>query len=157
MNKLKLRLMEALREAGVTLEEGGAWKLGGMVSEEQAYLSLARIRAAQAGAFGYLGMDQEQREIYGMELTVEMRLSLLSPKAGGIPGAERYGEMMLGGLLGCAGQLYLEEISCQSPEYDGTRDCYRQEILVKTRALAQGIREEEQFLVEDFRLRFSRS
>lgn len=157
MVELKKRLLEALRLGGLEGLQGEPWEMTGRVTKPRAALRICRVRAVDAGFQRYLGTDEKGRERYGMHLEVEFALMLLSPKEGGASGAEEYGERVLSTLILSPEGAKTGEILCGEISYDPKRDCFRQEMTLKTGVLAVAVQEDEAMLLAEIRLEAARS
>lgn len=142
--------MEALKDCGIPVEQASPWQPGTPVKESRAYLDI--LTAKTQGEYQYLGCSATGEECYGVRLTVEFRLRLLTPKSFGGEGAEAFGEKVLDGLLSALGALALSEISLGQTEYDGLRDCFLQTVQAQTRVFAWGSAEESYPLLSQFRV-----
>lgn len=153
MVKLKEKLLEALRQGGLAGLHGEPWEMAGQVTEPRAALRISRVRAVDGGFGRYLGTDALGRELYGMQLELELALMLLSPKEEGASGAEEYAEKVLTTLILSPVAVAAGEICCGEMGYDPKRDCFRQEMTLKTGALAVAVQEDETMLLTEIRLK----
>lgn len=115
-------------------------------------MCLSILRTKTEGGYQYLGCSASGAECYGVKLTVEFKLSLLTPKSSGGEGAEAFGEQVMDSLLSELGALALSEISLGQAEYDGVRDCFRQSLQAKTSVFAWGSVEDAYPLLSQFRV-----
>lgn len=152
MNKLKESLMEALRNAGLTVEAGGLWRMGAPVKQEKVCVQLLKTTAEDGAVHRYLGLDEQERELYGMQLKVEFALVMLTPKTGGGEGAEAFSETVMDLLLSGVTDMPILGIWLEEAVYDGVRDCFSQKIRVETMAMACGAVEDGTLRLEDFRI-----
>ena len=157
MIKLKEKLLEALRQGGIAGLQAEPWELAGRVTKPRAALRICRVRAVDAGFGRYLGTDELGRERCGMHLEVELALTLLSPKDGGALGAEEYAEQVLNALILSPEAVPAGEICCGETGYDPKRDCFRQEMTLKTGVLAVAVQEDEAMVLAEIRLEAMRS
>lgn len=152
MNKLKASLMEALRSAGLTVEAGGLWRMGAPVKQEKVCVQILKTTAEDGAAHRYLGLDAQEQELYGMKLTVEFALVMLTPKTGGGEGAEAFAETMLDLLLSGAADMPIYGMTLEGAAYDETRDCFSQRLRVETSVMAIGAVNDGTLQLENFRL-----
>ena len=153
MLELKEKLRQILQDAGISADNSGNWKLGDLLLENHAYISLRQVTAEQGAMYRYLGCDEDGSEIYGMLLTVKFAVVLLTPKAYGGYGAEEFAEEAMNAILMASGQLGARDVVCSEAGYDSLRDCFRQEILVESRVLAYGTETDSGILLTGFRIR----
>lgn len=153
MQEIKAALKAALKQAGISAADGGAWKMGPLQKENGVFISLRQIKGAQGAFQQYLGMDVNGNEVYGAELTVTFALVLLTPKELGAPEAEAFGEEVMNAVLLAVGQLGIQEILCAEAKYDSLRDCFRQEITVQSRMVAYGTETDGGIALRDFRVK----
>lgn len=153
MQELKAALKETLKQAGIAVTDGGAWKMGPLQKEKGVFVSLRQITGTQGAFQQYLGMDINGNEVYGAELTVTFALVLLTPKELGAPEAGVFGEEIINAVLLAVGQLGAQEILCAEAQYDSLRDCFRQEITVQSRIMAYGTETDSGIELRDFRVK----
>lgn len=153
MTSLKTELKELLQQGGIPVEDGGAWKMGTILRENRAYVSLRQISGMQGAFQQYWGTDEQGSEIYGMQLVVKFALVLLSPKSLGAAGAEAFGEETLNRVLMGAGGLGAQEIHCTEARYDSLRDCFQQEISVESQVMAYGTETDGGIRLSGFRVK----
>lgn len=157
MIKLKEKLLEALWLGGIEGLQAEPWELACRVTSPRTALRICRVRAVDAGFGRYLGTDELGRERCGMHLEVEFSLMLLSPKEEGAGGAETYGERVLSTLILSPEGAKTGEILCGEISYDPKRDCFRQEMTLKTGVLAVAVQEDEAMLLAEIKLEAVRS
>ncbi len=153
MHKLKDILVQALTDAGFRAQAGGLWRMGEPLKEPKVAVSLRRAQVEQGAVWGYLGMDEQGEERYGVGLTVVFLLTILSPKSGGVPEAEALSQRVMEQLLYGQTGVAIRSMVLDQAEYDSVRDCVSQNIQVETGVLAWGQKQEAVFRVEDFRFR----
>lgn len=157
MNKLKSRIAEALSTAGLTVEAGGIWRMAVPVKTEKVCLRILKATAEDGAIYRYLGLNDQGEEQYGMKLTVDFGLVMLTPKSGGGDGAEEYAETVMDLLLTGIGSLKILNISLEEAAYDSVRDCFSQEIRMRIMVLACGTVTDSTVQLEDFRLEATRN
>ena len=150
MLELKRLLQEELNNANIQARNASDWHMGGPVEEKGAFISLRQAGISPGAMYGYVGLDAEGNERFGMVLDVKFALVLLSPKKDGGIGAETFGEDTANALMVSAGRLGIREMVCNEAAYDKIRDCFRQEIVVFNQVLAYGVKEDTGIRLEQF-------
>lgn len=153
MTELKKCMAAALREAGFEVELSRPWNRADLMEREKICISVKKLTAIQGAAYRYLGTDETGAERYGMALTMEAALTLLSPKENGGSGCEEFLERVLFQLMQGVQGLPVAEISCGDARYDGLRDCFSAEILIQSRVMAYGSKAEEETMdITEFKI-----
>lgn len=151
--KLRDEVIEALRREGFRVDPAKPWVTPKPVEDCRILVSVNRVEAVQGAMYRYLGLDEEEREMYGMALTAEITLSLLSPKALGGEGGEQFAQQTAGVLLGGIEGMPLKSILWGETGYDPVRDCFMTELRLTANVMARAVKEEEIIRLERFEFR----
>ena len=146
-------VISLLREAGLPARAAKPWNSPGPVEENTLHVAVSRIRAVQGAMYRYLGLDEEDREMYGMALNAGIKLTLLSPKKQGGEGGETFAGTVAETLMEGIGGLPIKELSWEESRYDANRDCFMTEIFMELNVIARGVKEEEIIYLERFEFR----
>ena len=146
--KLRDNMIEALTAAGITAQAAKLWKAPRAVEKNTVAVAVTRLRAVQSAMERYLGTDDQGRERYGMALTAEVTLSLLSPKDQGGQGGEDFAEEVVNLLLQGVEGFPVGEIEAGSVNYDPGRDSFLSEVKVTASVMAYGVKEETEIRFE---------
>lgn len=151
--KLIDSVISLLREAGIPARAAKPWNSPGPVVENTLHAAVSRVRAVQGAMYRYLGLDEEDREMYGMALTAGIKLTLLSPKKLGGEGGETFAGNVAEVLMEGIGGIPIKELSWGETQYDPVRDCYVTESFMELNVIARGVKEEEIIHLERFEFR----
>lgn len=151
--KLIDSVVTGLREMGIPAQAAKPWSIPGPVEENTAQAAVKRVKAVQGAMYRYLGLDENDREMYGMALMAEIKLSLLSPKKLGGDGGETFAGTVTGALMEGIDGIPLKELRWEETRYDAVRDCFVTELYVEVNMTARAVKEEEIIRLERFELR----
>lgn len=151
--KLIDSVITGLREMGIPAQRAKPWNIPGPAEENTALAAVSRVKAVQGAIYRYLGMDENDREMYGMALTAEIKLSLLSPKKQGGEAGETFAGTVTAALMEGINGMPLKELRWEETRYDALRDCFVTELYLEVNMIARGVKEEEIIRLERFELR----
>lgn len=151
MNRLKETVCSALKQSGFQAQVGRPWEKGRPIEKEKLCVSILGAEAKQKT--GYLGTDEKGRERFSVELEVELRLTVLSPREKGGDGCERYAETVFDRLLAGIEGFPVEALTLGESVYDSFRDCFTAELRAVSRVAIYGVHEDSGVSIEDLRIR----
>lgn len=150
---LRDKILEALTGAGFSAQPARPWAVPRPVETNLILVGVSRMEALQGAHYRYLGLDEDGEERYGMALTGEVNLSLLSPKELGGEEGETFAGNVTAALLAGINGLPVEKISWGETRYDAYRDCFLTVMTLKVRVLALAAKQDEEFRLERLELR----
>lgn len=153
MMNLRDEVIKHLVEAGFDARPARPWVTPRPVEACTILVAVSRMEAVQGAMYRYLGLDEEDRELYGMALTAEIKLSLLSPKAQGGEGGEQFAEQVAAALLRGIQGMPLRNVLWGETGYDPVRDSFVTELRLTAGVMARALKEEEMIRLERFEFR----
>lgn len=153
MMKLRDVILDALKASGFTAVAARPWATPRPVEENTIAVGVKSLEAVQGAVYRYLGLDDMDREWYGMALTANIGLSLLTPKYSGGQAGEEFAEEVLDCLLLGIEGFPVGEIHWEMPTYDPVRDSFCSEVTVTARVLAKGVKTDTEIRLESLEIR----
>lgn len=151
--KLRDSVIDALSGAGFQAQPAKPWVTPRPVEENTILAAVSRVEAVQGAMYRYLGLDEEDREQYGMALTAEIKLCLLTPKSQGGEAGEAFAGAVTAALLEGIEGLPLKNLLWGETRYDPVRDSFLTELCVALNVVAKARKEEEVIRLERFEFR----
>lgn len=153
MMKLRDKVIEALTAEGFDARPAKPWVTPRPVESCMILAAVRRVEAVQGAMYRYMGLDDGDREMYGMALTAEITLTLLSPKSQGGEGGELFAGQVAAALMQGIGEMPLKNILWGETCYDPLRDSFMTQVQVTVNVLARAVKEEETIRLERFEFR----
>lgn len=151
--KLRDVILDALKAAGFTAVAAKPWVTPRTVEENTIAVGVKSLEAVQGAVYRYLGLDEMERECYGMALTAKIGLSLLTPKRSGGQAGEEFADAVLDSLLLGIEGFPVGEVRWEQPVYDPVRDSFCSEVTVTARVLAKGVKTDTEIRLESLEIR----
>lgn len=151
--KLRDVALDALKAAGFTAVAAKPWVTPTPVERNTIAVGVKHLEAVQGAVYRYLGLDEMDRECYGMALTAKIGLTLLTPKRAGGQAGEDFADEVMGCLLMGIEGLPVGEISWEQVAYDPVRDSFCSQITVTARVIAKGVKTDTEIRLESLEIR----